>query len=153
MIYIECKPDFVLVKSLGVPRREIIHLGGKPEICKQLEKRENCKGLVDEDPFSVQPSYLRRLEVQENLSSYGLKVLKDGSKKNDLIVLCPRLEDWILKAAKEAKVDVKRYNLPDDGEKLHKMININITKFEKLIEDLKGKSRMLYTLEKFIRGG
>ncbi len=41
MIYTECKPDSALVKTLGIRKKEIIHLGGKPEVCKQLEKREN----------------------------------------------------------------------------------------------------------------
>ena len=153
MIYIECKPDSALVKTLGVPRREIIHLGGKPELCKQLEKRENCKGLVDDDPFSIQPPYLKRLHVKENLSNYWLKVLNDNSNNNSLIILYPRLEEWILKAAKEARVDVRRYGLPDDGDKLHRMINTNINKFEKLVGDLKGKSKMLNALEKSIKGG
>jgi len=153
MIYIECKPDSALVKTLGVPRREIIHLGGKPELCKQLEKRENCKGLVDDDPFSIQPPYLKRLHVKENLSNYWLKVLNDNSNNNSLIILYPRLEEWILKAAKEARVDVRRYGLPDDGDRLHRMINTNINKFEKLVGDLKGKSKMLNALEKSIKGG
>ena len=151
MIYTECKPDSMLVKTLGIPKKEIIHLGGKPEVCKQLEKQENCKGLVDEDPFSIQPSYLKKLHVRENLSDYGFRVLKDNFNNNDLIVLCPRLEEWVLKATKEAQIDIKRYNLPDDGEHLHKEININIDKFEKLIKDLRGKSRQMKALEKSIK--
>jgi len=151
MIYTECKPDSVLAKTLGIPKKEIIHLGGKPEVCKQLEKQENWKGLIDEDPFSIQPSYLKKLEVRENLSNYGFKVLNDNSNNNDLIVLCPRLEEWVLKATKEAKIDIKRYNLPDDSEHLHKVINLNIDKFEKLIKDLKGKSKMMKALEKSIK--
>ncbi len=153
MIYTECKPDSAPVKTLGIPKKEIIHLGGKPEVCKQLEKQENWKGLIDEDPSSVQPPYLKKLQVRENLSDYELKVLNDNSNNNDLIVLCPRLEEWVLKATKEADIDIKRYNLPDDGERLHKEINIDIDKFEKLIKDLKGKSRMMNALEKSIRGG
>ena len=151
MIYTECKPDSVLVKTLGIPKKEIIHLGGKAEVCKQLEKRENWKGLIDEDPFSIQPSYLKRLKMRVNLSNYGFKVLYDNCNNNDLIVLCPRLEEWVLKATKEAQIDIKRYNLPDDGEHLHKEININIDKFEKLIKDLRGKSRQIKALEKSIK--
>lgn len=153
MIYTECKPDSALVNTLGIRKKEIIHLGGKPEVCKQLEKRENWKGLVDEDPFSVQPPYLKKLQVRENLSNYGFKILNDTSNNNDLIVLCPRLEEWVLKATKAAEMDIKKYNLPDDGERLHKEINIDIDKFERLIKDLREKSRMLKALEKSIKGG
>jgi hypothetical protein len=79
------------------------------------------------------------------------RVLNDKSNNNDLIVLCPRLEEWVLKATKEAQIDIKRYNLPDDGEHLHKEININIGKFEKLIKDLMGKSRQMKALKKAIK--
>ena len=149
--YTECNPDSVLVSTLGIHKKEIIHLGGKPNVCKQLEKRENCRGLIDEDPFSVQPPYLKKLQVKEDLSDYGLKILDDNYRNNDLIILCPRLEEWVLKAAKEAKIDIKKYNLPNDGERLHKKINISIDKFEKLIIDLKGKSKMMKALEKSIK--
>ncbi len=104
MIYTECKPDSALVKTLGIPKKEIIHLGGKPEVCN-----------------------------------------------NDLIVLCPRLEEWLLKATKDAQIDIKRYNLPDDSEHLHKEINLNIDKVEKLIKDLKVKSKMMKALKKSIK--
>jgi len=147
MIYTECKPDSTLVKMLGIPKKQIIHLGCKPEVCKQLEKREKWKGLIDEDPSSVQPPYLKKLQVQKNSQNYGLKILNDASKNNDLIILCPRLEEWVLKAAKEAGIDIKRYNLPDDGEQLHKVINLDLRKFERLVNDLKGKSKMLEALE------
>jgi hypothetical protein len=148
MIYTECKPDSLLVRILGIPKRQIIHQQGKPEVCKQLEKQENWEGMIDEDPFSVQPSYLKRLPVKENLPTYGLKILNDTSKNNDLIILSPRLEDWILKAAKEAGIDIKRYNLPDDGEQLHRVINLDLRKFERLVNDLRGQSEMIKALER-----
>ena len=147
MIYTECKLDSSLVRILGIPKKQINHQQGKSEVCKQLEKRENLIGMVDEDPSSVQPSYLKRLPVKEDLPTYGLKILNDTSKHNDLIILCPKLEDWILKAAKDAGIDIKRYNLPDDGDELHKVINTDPRKFERLVNDLKGKSKMLEALE------
>ena len=151
MIYTECKPDSSLVRILGIPKKQIIHQQGKPEVCKQLEKRGKWKGLIDEDPLSVQPPYLKRLQEKKNLSNYGLKILHDNSKNNDLIVLCPRLEEWIIKATEEAGIDIKRYNLPDDGEQLHKVINIDLSKFERLVNDLKVKSKMMKALEKALK--
>jgi hypothetical protein len=151
MIYTECKPDSSLVRILGIPKKQVIHQQGKSEVCKELEKKENWIGMVDEDPFSVQPTYLQKLEETENLSNYGLRVLKDNAKNNDLIILSPKLEGWILKAAKGAGIDIKRYNLPDDGEQLHKVINLDLRKFERLVNDLKGKSKMLEALERVIK--
>ncbi len=151
MIYTECKPDSYLVGILGIPKKQIIHQQGKPEVCKQLAKRENWKGLIDEDPFSIQPTYLKKLEQTENLSNYGLKILKDASKNNDLIILSPNLEGWILKAAKEAKIDIKRYNLPNNEEKLHEEINTDLRKFERLINDLKDDSERVKVLKELFK--
>lgn len=148
MIYTECKPDSSLVRILGIPKNQIIHQQGKPEVCKQLEKRTNWKGMIDEDPFSVQPTYLQKLEETGNSSNYGFRVLKDAAKNNGLIILCPRLEEWILKAAEDAGIDIKKYNLPNDEEKLHEEINTDLRKFERLVNDLKGNSRMIKALER-----
>jgi hypothetical protein len=149
MIYVECKPDFAMVKTLGVPKRNIIHAGNKSKVCRRLKRSDNSKGLVDEDPLNEQPSYVEKLNLIRNQDE--IKTLQDSQRGNFLIVLCPRLEEWVLKATKEAEIDITRYNLPDDGDRLHKVINTNIEKFEKLIKDLKGKSRMMKALEKSIK--
>lgn len=149
MMYLECYPDKALVRALGIRKKEIYHAGSKGNVCKKLEKSSKSKGLVDEDPFSTQPSYVGKLKT--NSYEYDIKLLYDEKAKNHLIVLCPRLEDWILKAAKEAKVDVENYRLPDDAYELHKIINVKLDNFVHLIEDIKKRSKMLKTLEKVIK--
>jgi hypothetical protein len=145
---VECNADKTLVSALGVPRSEIKHAHSKGNVCKRLESSRNSKGLVDEDPFSTQPRYIEKLKL---LSYEGeIKVLYDGRAQNCLIMLCLRLEEWILKVVKEVKVDIGDYNLPDDADRLHKTINIKLKNFESLMEDMKEKSRMLKTLEKVI---
>ncbi|RZN37248.1 MAG: hypothetical protein EFT35_06525 [Methanophagales archaeon ANME-1-THS] len=52
-----------------------------------------------------------------------------------------------MKATKEADLDISRYNLPDDSEELHKVINLDLRKFEMLIKDLKGESERIKALE------
>jgi len=44
---------------------------------------------------------------------------------------------WVLEAAKEVGIDMKKYNLPTDATELHKQINAKINGFNKLLEDLK----------------
>jgi len=149
MIYLECKPDRVLVTTLGIPSKEIQHESHKVRVCKRLEKSTNSKGLVDEDPSSTQPTYIRRLELHSN--EHDIKLLYDEKTQNYLIVLCPRLEVWILKAATEAKVNVKNYDLPNTPEELHNIINTKVGKFMNLIQNIKEKSRMLKTLEDFVK--
>lgn len=150
MIFIECKPDEALLKSLGVTKKRVDHRGNKPEVCKALEKNNNSKGLIDEDPWSVQPSYMDRLYITQNLKEdMGIVVFSD-EKENIVIMLCPRLEEWILSVAKECKVDIRKYGLPDDPEKLHGVVNLNLKKFHVLLDDLKSKSKTLNSLREII---
>ena len=152
MIYVECYPDKALVSSFGIPKRKIKHAYAKGNVCNRLEKSKSSKGLVDEDPLSAQPTYIKKLKLLSD--EHEIKLLYDEKKQNHLIVLCPRLEEWILKAAKEAKVDVGNYGLPDDADELHKIISAKPRKprrFENLIADIKKRSRMLKTLEGFIK--
>jgi len=110
MIYVECKPDFALVKSITrIPIREVIHeRKGKPGVCERLQRQRNCKGLVDEDPLSMQPRYMKKVRLGNDLFQQELKVFHDESNGNSLFVLCPRLEEWLLKATKEAHLDIKK---------------------------------------------
>lgn len=151
MIYVECKSDLALVKSItNISRRKIIHEADKSRVCAKLTKQRSCKGLVDEDPLSVQPPYMKKVRLEDDLFQYGLKVFYDEPNKNYLFVLCPKLEDWILKAAQEADLNVKNYSLPNTPEKLHRVINVNLDKFERLLKDLKDCKR-LKTLGKLLQ--
>jgi len=149
MIYLECEPDKALVKALGIPRKEIKHMFSKGNVCNRLEKSKNSKGLVDEDPVSAQPSYIGKLKPF--LNKHGIKLLLDEKNQNQLILLCPRLEDWILNVTKEVNIDVLKYGLPNDPNKLHGALNVKLDKFRDLIDKIKQKSEMLKTLEEFIR--
>ena len=150
MMYVECKPDFALVRFVtNIPKREIIHGQGKYEVCKQLARKGNCKAVIDEDPQSVQPRYLERLTLREEPAEKGLKVMHDESNDNLVVILCPDLEGWILGAAKEIGVNIAKYNLPSSPAKLHRVINLDLGKFEQLLEDLKTSQR-LKTLRRLI---
>lgn len=150
-ILVECNPDKLLVKKLGVPKKSIIHAGSKSEVCKRLEKKmTNSVGLIDEDPFSVQPRYIRKLKVLENPQRFGIKVLFDEEKNNSIIVLSPRLEEWIIEASREARIDLEKYKLPRDGNTLHKVINSNLSKFENLLDELINKSERVEVLKNIL---
>ena len=155
MIYVECKPDLTLVKTLtGITRREITHeLKGKGEICNRLKKTTKCKGLIDEDPSSGQPRYVREARLENDLTEHDIRVLRHDQTDNRLIVICPRLEEWVLAAARQAGVNVSKYNLPTNAVKLHSEINIVLDKFEKLLVDLKDLSSRLKTLQGLLEDG
>jgi hypothetical protein len=152
VIYLECYADEVLVKTLGIPRKERRHEGGRGEVCNRLKENKNTKGLVDEDPGSRQPCYMQTLTPHSN--EQDIKVFYDKNAGNYLLVLCSKLEGWILNAARKAKIDVKQYGLPDDEDELHE-IGKNKKKLgalENLLNDLKPKSEALKTLEKLLKG-
>jgi len=135
VIYVECKADFVLVlKVASVRPRDIVHEGGKTEVLKKLERYPDSVGLVDEDPWALQPPILRSYSTEVSLDEHGIRVLRRG--KNVLIVLCPRLEEWVIGAARKSGIDPQSYGLPNRGDRLHRDINSSIHKFEKLLDDL-----------------
>jgi len=143
MYLTECKPDTVLLQILtGTSRRNISHAGNKSEVLRKLAERfTNSKGVIDEDPWAHQPPLLSKFEEEEqDLTTYEIRVFRQKSRNNLLIMLCPRLEDWILKAANEVNIRPEQFGLPKSPEELHRLINIRTDNFEKLIESIKDKS-------------
>ena len=143
MIYVECKPDATLVQVLTqLPRREIVHeLKGKYEVVKRISNGRNARGLVDEDPEATQPAYFGRMRLEEDFPYRGLKLLQDAGS-NHVILLCPKLEDWIIRAAREVNVSLDHYNLFNDPRRLHQVINIDLRRFERLVQDLRSAPRL-----------
>lgn len=144
MYLVECNPDEALVKTVTMSSgRNIKHAGNKSELLKVLSQRfDNSKGLMDEDPLSIQPPHLAKFHEIHDLTRCNIKILEQKSRNNTIIMLCPRLEDWILQAAKEANVSPAQFGLPDDPIKLHEQINIRIDKFQKLLDALKTSKRL-----------
>ena len=141
MIFVECKPDEVLVKVI-LPRRETIdELKGRPAVVRQVQRRKNAVGLVDEDPRAVRPRYLTTLTGTTN--RYGFRVLADPNKRNRIVVLRPRLEDWVLAAAQSAQLDIQeRYGLPADARRLHEVINYRLENLDRLLKALRESAPM-----------
>lgn len=159
MIFVECYADHTLVKFLtGRRKREIVHdIKGRSGVLGQLEQHHHCKALVDEDPKSVQHSYMVRAALAQEISSLDLGVLRDQSRNNDIIILCPALEQWILKTAALAHINVtdRRYNLPDNPIRLHGEISRRsrkaLNRYARLLADLKDTPR-LSALARLLQG-
>jgi len=103
MIYVECKADLLLIRMVAsISLRDIIHEGGKSEVLRRLEKQSKAVGLIDEDPWAFQSSLLKRYFVERSFEEDVIRVLKRRGKV--LIVLCPRLEEWTLEAARKSGI-------------------------------------------------
>ncbi|MBI2165759.1 MAG: hypothetical protein HYU29_05080 [Chloroflexi bacterium] len=121
----------------NLPRRQIVHeLKAKGGIAGRVISQSNAKALIDEDPGSTQPKYFTGLTVAQDLQDKGLKLLHDQKRNNDVIVLCPRLEEWIVAAARSERVSLSTYGLPEEPRALHRVINLDLRKFERLVKDL-----------------
>ena len=156
MIYVECNPDEALVLELtGLPKREVRHKHGKSEVFSQLDRVTGSKGMVDEDPGSPPPPSLQGRNPSQHLEDDGLKVYDDSGRTNRVVVICPRLEEWILRAAAEAKLTVGDYGFPESANAFHRKISTEnratLDKFAELVGDLQGRrSRRIATLKRLL---
>ena len=155
MIFVECKPDWTLVQLLIAEFRvKIIHSGNKSGVCKRLLKNQNCIGLVDEDPMSIQPSYIENLDIEYDLNQLKIQVKIDKENKNRLILLKPTLEEWILEIANNADIDTEPFGIPSNPKKFHAVINHSLDRFRNLIEFLntQNEQERLSILQKLLKG-
>ena len=92
-------------------------------------------GLVDEDPGSSNPTYLSKFQHKVK-EQYDIQCLHIPRKGTRLIVIRPRLEEWILKHVALSQINLKNYSLPDKGKDLHKVINGRLSKFESMVKEM-----------------
>lgn len=140
-IVLECNPDEALIKVLGYTRKMITHQPGRGEVINYLQRNPSAIGIVDEDPGSAKPTYFSKF-THESDEQFDIASFHIPKLRTRLIVIKPRLEEWILKQALESKINPKSYSLPEDANDLHKIINTKIPLFEKMIKEMleKGNS-------------
>src|SRR5215475_8424939 len=97
-LFVECKPDETLAFALGIPRKQVEHALGRARVFAQLARRSNELGMVDEDPGSAVPSYMKSLTEQN--WEHGIRLLIDKARNNRVIILSPRLEEWLVQTTK-----------------------------------------------------
>ena len=138
MIYVECKPDNILARHVtGIRGRNAVsEAQGRGEVCRQLMRSRNQTGMIDEDPGDAPPAYLRELDLRANRVDLGLKLYHDRRRNNRLVVLCPKLEDWLLRAIRDAGLRIEDYGLPSRVNRLHNVINADQRKLRNLLSDL-----------------
>ena len=148
-LFVECKPDEALALALGLASRAIEHGTNKVGVCAQLARRAGISGMVDEDPQSQPMPYLQRLK--EASHSHGVRLLLDEQRNNRVIVLCPRLEEWLVATARDSGLKMTDFGFSsDNGVQLHGEINHrlgSVTRLAKtLIEQKSQRALRLQTL-------
>jgi len=118
MLYVECYPDEVLVRILGVSRREVGHEKGKGNITNRLRDAVSGMGMVDEDPQGFQPRELRNYRrEQANGQLVLLRHAQSPAKR--LITISPRLEEWLYNRAAAHAINPREFSLPATAKELH----------------------------------
>ena len=118
-VLVECYPDEALMRALGVPRKRLRHEHCKGDVVNRLRKLPLAIGMVDEDPGSAQPRDLTD-SYRQSQAAEGLRLLtRQGSDAQKLIVVCPRLEDWLIHRADASGIKPEDYGLPGDPRRLH----------------------------------
>lgn len=150
VIHVECIPDETLLKKLGYTKKQIQHHAGKTRVLAHISHNRNQLAMVDEDPSSVPNPYERELQLKDEI--LGIKYCIDKRLNNKVLVLKPKLEDWIIYACRKSNIDINNYGLPAKGNGLHGIINNRLSAYERLLDDLlKKENECLVQLKNWLR--
>ena len=150
MIVVEGHSDKALVAEMGFPRKQIKIGGDKGRVVNSVRKGQAAIGIIDEDPYSVQPSDLKKyIEKDSGLTIKLLARKDDGSKR--LIQISPRLEEWLYSRARQNQIFPKDFGLPGDPEGLHKIPRYDRNNnFRRFLNELIEVDDEIKTLKKWI---
>jgi len=138
-VIVECNPDELLALTLGVTRKDVVHQNCKGDVCNYLEKNDVKFAIIDEDPESPgQPKYLESFTPIEE--KFGVRKLCNTASGKIVLVIKPRLEEWIISQCKKSNINLADFFLPADAKGLKKVINLRLNHFDKLLQKLKEKN-------------
>jgi hypothetical protein len=150
-VLVECSADEVVLRNLGVPRKQLSHFGGKDKLITRLRDMPGAVGMVDEDPASTQHPDLK-VAYRKVESAEGLQLLiRQGSGGQRLVMICPKLEDWLIERAKSSGIRPEDYALPSDPDRLHSIPRYEQKEgFRHFLEELKERDRGMRLLRQWI---
>ena len=117
-VLVECDADEAVLRDLGITKKQLLHFEGKGNVINRLKELPGATGIVDEDPASAQPRDLDNYKQVQ--AAEGLRLLiRQGKGGQRLVIICPKLENWLIQRAKSSGIQLKDYGLPSDPDKLH----------------------------------
>ena len=149
-VLVECDADEAVLRALGLPRKQLLHFGGKYELVKKLKERAHDLGMVDEDPGKVQPQDMG--SYRQTDSAEGLHLLtRQGSAGQRLVIVCPKLEDWLIQRAKSSGIRPEDYGLPSDPDHLHSIPRYEQKDgFRRFLDELNERDKGMHRLRRCI---
>jgi len=149
---VEDAPHKSLLQSQGIPRKRILVLGSKGNVIKRLKNRPGDMGMVDEDPESIQTQSHELANYEEVDRGEGLCLLaREGHNGQKLIVICPRIEDWLVQRARLSDIDPEQYYLPSTPKELKEMVHYEQKEgFRRFLAKLKEQDKGMQFLRQWI---
>ncbi len=119
-VYFECDNDEALLDIFFIPKKSKKHSFSKGNVCNSLGKVSDSIGMVDEDPQTQQNKYITSLgkPIKNN---HNIKVFVDSKRNNKVVMLCPRLEEWLYGVANKNGINPTDYELPKSPDELHEL--------------------------------
>ena len=150
-VLVECNADEVVLRNLGVPKRQLFHFGGKDKLINRLRNLSGAVGVVDEDPASIQHPDLKASYRQAE-SAEGLHLLtRQGSGNQRLVVICPKLEDWLIERAKSSGIRPEDHGLPSYPDRLHSIPRYEQKEgFSRFLAELKEQDKGMLLLRRWV---
>ena len=149
-VLVECNADEAVLRALGVSKKQLRHERCKGEVVKRVRKFDCATGLIDEDPESAQPRDLDNYKEVQAMEGLRLLARRDDKNKR-LIIVCPRLEDWLIERAKSSGIRPKDYGLPSDPDKLHSIPRYEQKEgFCRFLAELKERDSGMHLLRRWI---
>ena len=149
-VLVECYPDAALVRTLGVSKKQLRHERCKGEVVKRVHKFGNATGLIDEDPTSAQPRNLENYKQMQAGEGIQLLIRRDDKNKR-LIIICPRLEDWLIDRAKSSGIRIEEYGLPSNPDCLHSIPRYEQKEgFRRFLAELTKQDKGMQLLRRWI---
>lgn len=146
MIFVEDNSDQYILEYFNKPSKKILRADGKQDVVKKIKKENGSIGIIDfDDSINIEVSGMKKEEDHNHILLYNFR-------KSYLVVICPRLQNWLVTACQESNSTPSQFKLPDKVGEFHKAINKEFRKnqFVELLKYLKNNSQMFLTYRKLI---
>ena len=152
-VLVECYHDVALVRSLGVPIRRVGHELSKGNVLRTLARSSGrAIGIVDADPGKPHSNPSEMAKYQEDVDERGLRLMKhrDDPHKS-LVIIHPRLEEWLLARAEACGIQPAEYGLPPTARDMHRSARCDRKPgFGRFLADLAASDDGLRTLSAWL---
>jgi len=149
-VLVECYHDVALVRSLGVPIRCVGHEMSKGNVLRALARCEGAAiGIVDADPGKPHSNPSEMAKYRKDRDEHGLCLMKHKDEpRKSLVIVDPRLEEWLLARAEVCGIYPAEYRLPLTPRDMHRSARCDRkTGFATFLADLACKDDGLRALK------